>query len=239
VRSVSQSEAFHTTRWTLICEAQGDSPEGQQALADLCAAYYAPVHAYITRTAHDLGDPRDLTQDFFARLLAGSSICGAMPRRGKFRAYLLGAVKHFLSDVRDRLAAGKRGSAHVHTPLDELSEVSLGALPAEAPASDAWFDRQWGRAVLDQALGSVAREHELNGKAREFEILKQWLVGELPTACREAAAQQLGLTQGAFKAAIHRLRVRFRDHLKAQVQHTVSTNEEFREELRYLIEVIS
>src|SRR6187397_3718971 len=110
----SSSDHFLTTRWTQVLAAQGASTQAGTALADLCAAYYAPVHAYISRTAHDLGDARDLTQDFFARLLAGGVVAGAARERGRFRAYLLGAVKHFLADTRDRLHAAKRGAQHQH-----------------------------------------------------------------------------------------------------------------------------
>ena len=107
---MSGGDIFATTRWTQVLAAQGASTHAGTALADLCAAYCAPVHTYIARTAHDLGDPCDLSQEFFARLLAGGVIAGADRERGRFRAYLLGAVKHFLADTRDRLGAAKRGA---------------------------------------------------------------------------------------------------------------------------------
>jgi RNA polymerase sigma-70 factor (ECF subfamily) len=238
---MTREDAFCTTRWTHICDARGDSPQAQAALAELCTIYYGPIHAYITHTAHDLGDPRDLTQEFFSRLLAGSLIEGARRERGRFRAYLLGAVKHFLADVRDRQSAAKRGAAHEHTPLESGTDTSLGIqVPApEGMSNDAWFDRQWGLAVLDRALTAVATEHEEQGKVAQFALLKPWLTGELPAVSRVDAAEQLGISEGALKAAIHRLRQRFRAAVKAQIEQTVSTEEELRDELRYLIQVVT
>src|SRR5678815_3465669 len=114
---MSSADLFVTTRWTQVLAAQSANTHAGTALADLCAAYYAPVHAYIARTAHDLGDARDLTQEFFSRLLAGGELAGADREKGRFRGYLLGAVKHHLADTRDRLRAGKRGAQHEHVPV--------------------------------------------------------------------------------------------------------------------------
>ena len=221
--------------------AQGVSTQAGTALADLCAAYYAPVLGYITRTAHDLGDPRDLTQEFFARLLAGSVLAGAERQKGRFRGYLLGAVKHYLADTRDRLRAAKRGAQHEHVPLVPGTDTSPGLelCAPEAQPPDAWFDRQWGLAVLDLALASLAAEHEHQGKAEQFQVLKPWLTGDAVGVSQAEAAARLGLSEGALKVAIHRLRKRFRDLVKAEISHTVSTEQEAREELRYLIEVVS
>jgi DNA-directed RNA polymerase specialized sigma24 family protein len=234
------TDAFHTTRWTLVREAHGASPEARAALSELCAAYYTPIHGYIAHTARDLGDPRDLAQDFFARLLAGSVLGGAARERGRFRAYLLGAVKHFLADTRDRLSAAKRGGLAEHVALGPGTDTSPGldiAAPGQ-PAPDTWFDRQWGIAILDQALTTLAVEHEQQGKAAHFAVLKPWLTGSADTTQAEAAVL-IEMTEGAFKVAIHRLRHRFRELVKAHIAQTVSTEEELRDELRYLIEVVS
>ena len=221
--------------------AQGASTHAGTALADLCAAYYAPVHAYIARTSHDLGDTRDLTQEFFARLLAGRFIAGAEREKGRFRGYLLGAVKHHLADTRDRLRAARRGAQHEHVPLVSGTDTSPGhecAAP-EPQTPDAFFDRQWGLAVLDLALAALAAEHERQGKAGQFQALKPWLTGDGADVSQGEAAARLGLSEGAVKVAIHRLRKRFRELVKAEIAQTVSTEQEAREELRYLIEVVS
>jgi RNA polymerase sigma-70 factor (ECF subfamily) len=232
---------FLTTRWTQVLAAQGASTHAGTALADLCAAYYAPVQSYIARTAHDLGDARDLTQEFFARLLAGRMIAGAEREKGRFRGYLLGAVKHHLADTRDRLRVAKRGAQHEHVPLVSGTDTSPGhecCFP-EPQAPHALFDRQWGLAVLDLALAALAAEHEQQGKAEQFQLLKPWLTGDAAGVSQAEAAARLGLSDGAVKVAIHRLRKRFRDLVKAEIAQTVSTEREAREELRYLIEVVS
>lgn len=232
---------FLTTRWTQVLAAQGASTEAGTALADLCAAYYAPVQSYIARTAHDLGDARDLTQEFFARLLEGRVIAGAEREKGRFRGYLLGAVKHYLADSRDRLGAAKRGAQHDHVPLIASTDTSSGheISDPESQKPDSFFDRQWGLAVLDLALVALAAEHERQGKAEQFQLLKPCLTGDAAGASQAAVAARLGMSEGAVKVAIHRLRKRFRDLVKAEIAQTVSTAEEAREELRYLIEVVS
>ena len=235
------TEGFHTTRWTQVLSAQGASTQASTALADLCAAYYAPVHAYIARTAHDLGDARDLTHEFFAQLLSGQVITSAERAKGRFRGYLLGAVKHYLADTRDRLRAAKRGAQHEHVPLVPGTDTSPGieySIP-EPAAPDAFFDRQWGLVVLELALANLAAEHIRQGKAEQFEILKPWLTGDGSGESQIDAAGKLGLTGGAVKVAIHRLRKRFRELVKAEIAQTVSSEEEAREELRYLVEVVS
>ena len=237
---MSGGELFATTRWTRVLAAQGASTEASTALADLCAAYYAPVHAYISRTSHDLGDARDLTQEFFARLLGGRMLAGAGEEKGRFRAYLLGAVKHYLADTRDRLRAAKRGAQHEHVSLEADTDASPGIAgsAAEAQASDALFDRQWGLAVLDLALTALAAEHEAQGKAGQFQLLKPWLTTDSGAESQAQIAAKLGMSEGAVKVAVHRLRKRFRDLVKVEIAQTVSSEEEVREELRYLIEVV-
>ena len=235
----SPGDHFLTTRWTRVLAAQGASTHAGAALGDLSAAYYAPVHAYIARTAHDLGDARDLTQEFFARLLGGAMLGGADRERGRFRAYLLGAVKHFLADTRGRLHAAKRGAQHEHVPLVAGTDTSPGIEVPDAPQPDAWFDRQWGVAVLHRALTALAAEHAQQGKAEHFQQLKPWLTGDGGEVTQAAVAAQLGLSEGAVKVAIHRLRKRFRGLVKAEIAETVSGEDAARDELRYLIEVVS
>jgi DNA-directed RNA polymerase specialized sigma24 family protein len=233
-------DLFATTRWTQVLAAQGNSAEAGTALADLCAGYYAPVHAYIEHTARDLGDPRDLAHEFFAGLLGGSMLAGAEREKGRFRAYLLGAVKHFLADTRDRRHAAKRGAQFEHVPIN-AGPGAAPALDVRAPGAwppDAWFDRQWGLAVLDRAVTALAVEHEALGKSAQFQVLKVWLTGTGGGLTQADAARQLGLTEGTVKVAVFRLRKRFRELVKAEIAKTVSTEEEAREELRYLIEVV-
>ena len=230
--------SFHTTRWSRVIAARGPSAEAQTALSALCEAYYEPVHAYIAFTTRDLGDARDLTHEFFARILAGATLAGAEQRRGRFRAYLLGAVKNFLADLRQRNQAAKRGegwqrvSLHPGTSTDPGFEI---AAPVDT-APDSWFDRRWGMAVLQRALDQLSAEQQASDP-QQFALLKPWLTGAGTTSQAELATE-LGISEGAVKVAIHRLRKRFREIVQSQILETVSSDDEMRDELRYLIEVV-
>ena len=175
-------------------------------------------------------------QEFFARVLGGSMIHGADRTKGRFRGYLLGAVKHFLADMRDRRFAAKRGAQHEHVLLTPSTDTSPGIDIPDAPPPDAWFDREWGMAVLALALDALAKEHAAQGKDAHFQALKPWLTGD---ADQSEAATRLGMSEGAVKVAIHRLRKRFRDCVKAEIAQTVATDDEARDELRYLVEVVA
>jgi len=232
--------AFVTTHWTRVLEARGDSPEAKAALSDLCAAYYAPVFAFIRRSAPDEDAARDLTQEFFARLLSGQGIATVDPQRGRFRSFLLGAVKHFLADMREHAHRLKRGAGQPMESIEPGTDTSPGLqLPdPNAPSPDREFDRKWALTLLDRALTVLAREHEASGKAGQFEALKPWLSGDTENISQAAAAARLGLNEGAVKVAIHRLRRRFREVIKNEIAQTVSDPAQVDLELHYLLEAL-
>lgn len=235
--------AFVTTRWTQILSARGESPQARVALGELCEAYWMPVFRFIRRGNHAEDAARDLTQEFFAQLLAHHGLERAEPGKGRFRSYLLGAVKHFLSDQQDRGNAAKRGGGQAPVPLELRVEThttaSLQITDPGAPVPDAFFDRQWALNVIDRALTALAAESASAGKGRHFEMLKPWLVGEVVSLSQGEAAHQLGLTEGAVKVAIHRLRKRFRDLVKLEIAGTVDQPVTVQEELHYLIEALA
>jgi DNA-directed RNA polymerase specialized sigma24 family protein len=174
------SPAFVTTRWTRVLLARGDSAEAKTALSDLCAAYYPPVFAFIRRSASNEDSARELTQEFFARLLARGGISSVDPQRGRFRSFLLGAVKHFLSDMRDRDRRLKRGAGQA---LESLDAEAGTAADLEAPDSktaspDQEFAHKWALTLLDRALALLAREYNEAGKSVQFAALKPWLTGD-------------------------------------------------------------
>ena len=242
--------AFVTTHWTQVLATRGDSPEAQAALGDLCAAYYAPVLAFLRRSGRDEDVARDLAQEFFARLLARRGLDTVEPGRGRFRSFLLGAVKHFLADQHDRASAAKRGGGQTPLSLDAhtgdtthagsgMNSAFLQVPDPAAAVPDAFFDRQWALTILDRALAALAAEHQAAGKAAQFGTLKPWLTGDSENLSQADAARRLEMNEGAVKVAIHRLRKRFRELVKAEVAQTVGSGADVQTELSYLREVLS
>jgi len=229
--------AFATTHWTRVLEARGDSPEAQAALSDLSAAYYAPVLAFIRRTGRDEEEARDLTQEFFARLLARHGLDTVNPQLGRFRSFLLGAVKHFLADMQERARRLKRGAGQAHESIDPGTDTSPGLQLADenTPGPDREFDRRWALTVLDRALAALAEEHRTAGKSEHFNVLKPWLTGDLENFSQADAARQLGLNEGAVKVAIHRLRRRFRELVKTEIGRTLNDPSQVADELACLV----
>ncbi len=234
---------FAPTHWTVVLRARGDAPEAREALSQLCEAYWTPVFRFLRSEGRDEETARDLTQEFFARLLAGRGLAAVDPARGRFRSYLLGAVKHFLRDQRLRQNRLKRGGSVAPESLEAPNgDTTAPRLEVPDPAGfppDTLFDRAWAMAVMDRALAALGAEFDHAGKTAQFDTLKPWLVGEAPGFSQAQAAQALGLNEGAVKVAIHRLRRRFRDLVRVELAQTVGSLEEVDGELRYLVEVLS
>ncbi len=235
---------FATTQWTRIVAARGNSVEAREALRELCTAYYRPVEAYILQSCRSSQDARDLTHDFFARVLDGQGFAHAEPNKGRFRSYMLGCVKHFLSDANDRRMAAKRGagkmplSIHVFA-TDENKPGVLPLIDSQGFPPDAYFDRQWAVELLGRVLASLEKQHQQAGKSKEFELLKPCLTGDAAMPTSAELGEQLGLTLEAVSMAVHRLRKRFRAAVKAEIAETVADEEEVRMELNYLIKALT
>ncbi len=224
-----------------MLRARGETPEARAALSELCEACYQPVFRFLRREGRDDEAARELAQEFFARILQHGDLGAADPNRGRFRSYLLGAVKHFLADQRKREGRLKRGGGVAAESLD--APVTEDGAPVDLPDAgatvpDAWFDRQWALAVMERALNVVATEFAANGKATQFDQLKPWLAGEAPALSQATAARRLGWSEGAVKVAVHRLRKRFREALQAEVSQTLAEGDDLDTELRYLIEAL-
>jgi RNA polymerase sigma factor (sigma-70 family) len=234
------ASAFVTTRWTQVLSARGSSGEAQLALGELCTAYWMPVFRFVRRSGFAEDAARDLTQEFFAQLIARNGLDTVEPGKGRFRSFLLGAVKHFLSDQLDRAHAAKRGGGHAPQPLEtETATTSALQIPdPTAPAADVFFDRHWAFNLIDRALSSLAEEMKSAGKCPQFELLKPWLVGDADALSQAETGQRLGLSEGAVKVAVHRLRKRFRELIRAEIAQTVASPDQVQEELRYLAEVM-
>jgi RNA polymerase sigma-70 factor (ECF subfamily) len=235
------ASAFATTQWTRVLEARGESLQARAALGELCAAYYAPVFEFIRKNSAGDEAADDLTQEFFTRLLSRHGIDSVDPTRGRFRSFLLGAVKHFLADSRDHSNRIKRGSGQIPESLDSGTDTSPGLdLPdRHIPGPERDFDRKWALTVLDRALTNLEVEHQREGKLEQFETLKPWLTGETESLAQSDAARQLGLNEGAVKVAIHRLRRRFRELVKQEIGQTLREPSQIAHELTCLISALS
>jgi len=212
-------EDFRTTRWTQVNQAKVDSPEGRRALAELCNAYYEPVAAFLRCDLRDTDAARELAHDFFAHLLAGGAIAHAERERGRFRSYLLGAVKHFLSHYREASRRLKRGGGAENISLNETEACSVPDARVLSP--DAAFDRQWALTVVAHALEALRGECVADGRADFFEQAKPWLTGDAARGDQTALAAGCGMNANALKVAVHRLKRRFRQLLKAEVAGTL------------------
>ncbi len=233
---------FAPTRWTLVLRARGDSAESQVALSELCETYYQPVLRFLRCEGRDEDAARELAHDFFARVLAGSGFDGAAPERGRFRSYLLGALKHFLADQRAHARRLKRGGDVSPDSLDAPGETDtspgLSVADPGAVPRDAVFDRDWALTVMDRALVALQKEFAEAGKAVQFETLKPWLMGDTSSSSQSDAARRLDLTEGAVKVTIHRLRKRFREVVRANIAQTLADPALVDEELRHLVETL-
>ena len=231
------ASSFAATRWSRVIEARGAAPEARAALSDLCAAYYAPVVAFLRRERGDEDAARELAQEFFARLLAGGGVDGADRERGKFRSFLLGAVKHFLADMRDHSLREKRGAGAAHESLD--AEDALEITDRNALPPDVLFDRQWALTVLDRAFTALEAELSNEGKSAHLEVLKPWLVADAERGAQTAAAATLGVSETAVRVIVHRLRQRYREAVRSELRQTLAPGGSVEEELRQLFTALA
>jgi RNA polymerase sigma-70 factor (ECF subfamily) len=233
---------FATTHWSIVLAA-GHSSTAQSgaALEQLCRSYWQPVYAYVRRTVPNADDALDLTQEFFAELLRDRSFARANPEIGRFRSFLLGALRHFLSDQRDRAKAQKRGGHIQFIPFDTVvAESRYANDPRGGDATpEAEFDRGWALALLDRGLARLRQEYHLSGRAELFDGLKGFLTGDKPQASYAEAAASLRISAGAAKMTVTRMRQRFRAILRQEIAQTVATPEQLESELRAFVKALS
>jgi RNA polymerase sigma-70 factor (ECF subfamily) len=227
---------FATTHWTLVAAARdGAAPEARAALAELCRVYWYPLYAFIRRKGHDADAAQDLTQGFFARLLEKDFLAAVDRARGKFRSFLMAACQHFLANEADRQRAQKRGGGVPHLPLEfQQAEERYTREPAHALTAEKLFERRWATTLLEDVLTRLGEEFRADGKGELYDRLKTFLVpADRPAACAEVAAE-LGMTEGAVRVAVHRLRGRYRALLEAAIARTVETPDQVQDEVRCL-----
>ena len=228
---------FATTRWSVVIAAAADtsSSGAGEALATLCETYWFPLYGYLRNRGHDAEDAQDLTQAFFARLLEKHVISQADPARGRFRSFLLASLKHFAANERERSSAGKRGGGIPAISLgvaDAEGRYQLEASSSETP--DRIFDRHWASTLLARALSRLEADTLEAGKRQLFEALKIYLTGDQQELTYAETATRLGMSEGAVKVAVHRLRRKFRDLVRDEIAQTVAAPEDVDDELRHL-----
>jgi RNA polymerase sigma-70 factor (ECF subfamily) len=227
---------FATTRWTVVLAAGSRStPNADVALEELCRTYWYPLYAYTRRHGHSREDAEDLTQSFFARFLQRNYLEKLQAEHGKFRAFLLASLKHFLANEWDRARRQKRGGGVPPLSLDWQNADSRYQIePADLLSPDKIYDRAWAVTLLERVIGRLREESAADGKASHFERLKPFLMmarGDIPYA---QAAAGLGMTEGAARVAVHRLRRRYREVLREEIGQTLSDPAQVEEELQAL-----
>lgn len=238
---VSHAPVFVTTHWSIVLTAvRTDTTRAQAALEHLCRIYWYPIYHFVRRQGYSVEDAQDLTQEFFARLLEKNWIANADQSRGRFRSFLLLVLKRFLAAEWRRANVQKRAGDRHWLPLDTAETRYIGE-PADNHTPEQAFEKQWALTLLETALRQLRSEYEQHGKvrARLFEILKPCLMGARESQPYSTLAATLGISEGAVKVAVHRLRERFREQLKAEIAHTVALPEDVEAELRHLLRVLS
>jgi len=232
---------FATTHWSVVLSAgHSETTRGRNALAALCETYWYPLYAYVRRQGHSPHDAEDLTQGFFARLLETESLAGVSPEKGKFRTFLLVALKRFLTNEWHHANSQKRGGGSFRVPLQgHTAETRYVAEPSEQLTAEKLYERRWALTLLDRVLSRLSDEFNAVGKKEQFEKLKPYLMAERESIPYAEAVVVLGMNEGSIKVAVYRLRRRFRQLFREEVAHTVARPEEIDEEIRHLLAVFS
>ncbi len=219
----------------MLAAGRSASPQADLALEDLCRTYWFPLYAYVRRRGHSKEDAEDLTQTFFARLLEKNFLTNLGSEKGKFRAFLLASLKHFLANEWDKARAQKRGGGTPPLSLDwQTADTKFSVAAANEPSPDRAFDREWALALLGKVIGRLQAECETEGRARLFEQLKIFLTAGKSESAQSEVAKVLGMEEGAVRVAIHRLRKRYRQLLRDEIAHTLSDSAMVDEEMRAL-----
>ena len=239
--STQPKDFFATTHWSVVqLAARNDTTRAQRALSDLCGGYWYPLYAYVRRQGFSPEDAQDLTQEFFARFIAGNYLADVSPDKGRFRAFLLACLKHFLTNEWDRARAQKRGSGQRTISFDETAAEERYKLePTDTSSADKLFERRWAMTLLDTVLAKLRAEFRREEKELLFERLKPTLTGSREAQPYAELARELKMTEGAVKVAVHRFRRRYRELLRAEIAATVSTAAEVDDEIRHLFSVLA
>jgi RNA polymerase sigma-70 factor (ECF subfamily) len=237
--SSREQGVFATTHWSVVLSA-GDSaiPGAREALEKLCRTYWYPLYAYVRRRGHDAHEAQDLTQEFFVRFLASHTLQSMDRNKGRFRSFLLAAMNHFLANEWKRGQTLKRGGAVTFLSRDEaIAEERYRLEPATDLTPEKIYERRWALTLLDQVLQRLREEYVSAGKGELFDHLRTFLSDAKGAMSYAEAAAKTGISEAAARQAVHRLRQRYRESMRAEIAHTVSSPQEVEEELRHLFAV--
>ena len=230
--------AFTTTHWSVVLEAQGESPAAQEALEKLCRTYWRPIFAFLRRQGVGPEEAEDITQGFFAQLLERKKFGAIRKEKGRLRSFLLGALKYFLADEQRRAMAIKRGKGQRLIPLDELhADDRMQIEPADPLTAEMIYERRWALTVLERVLSRLKDEYHAADNAALFDSLKELLPDEPGSPSQAEIATRLGMTENAIRQAFYRFRQRYQALLREEIAHTVATPGDIEDELRHLIAV--
>ena len=229
---------FRATRWTLVLQARGQGVEARRALEDFCGAYWFPLYAWCRRSGLAAADAEDMVQGFFVQVLEKDLFASADAARGKLRTFLLTALQRHVRDEQGKAKALRRGGGKVLSFDGSEAEAWYAGEQVEGESAGHLFDRQWALAVLDQAVRRLEADAAARGKTEAFEAMRPFLTAEGNAADYEEAGRPLGLNAGAFKVAVHRLRAKFREALRAEVADTQPPDAGIDEEIAYLMKVL-
>ena len=231
--------AFATTHWSVVLEAQGESPAAQEALEKLCRTYWRPIYSFVRRQGIGPEEAEDLTQGFFARLLERRDLETVRQEKGRLRSYLLASVKHFLADEWRHAMAVKRGKGHWLIPLEELRESErIDVERIDRLTADQIYERRWALTVLEQVMARLRDEYRSAGNLRFFDRMNKMLMDEPDRPPQAEIATEFEMTENAVKQAFYRFRQRYQILLREEISHTVAMPSDIEDELRHLIAVV-
>ena len=238
-RALSGGAAFTTTHWSVVLEAQGESPAAQEALEKLCRTYWRPIFAFLRRQGIAPAEAEDITQGFFAELLERRSLSAVRKEKGRLRSFLLGGLKYFVANEERRAMAVKRGKGQRPIPLEELRVGErIEMEPADPMTPDQIYERRWALTVLERVLSRLKHEYLAADNAALFDSLKQLLPDEPGSPSHAEIAVRLGMSENAVRQAFYRFRQRYQSLLREEIANTVATPGDIEDELRHLIAVL-
>lgn len=233
--------SFPSTSWTLVVSAgQTGATPGREALSKLCETYWRPLYMYARGRGYTPEDAADLTQGYLAKLVEKHYLRDARADQGRFRSFLLASFGNYLANEYDRASAQKRGGGSSDLSIDaESFEPAYLAVSNDPQAPETLFEKQWAATLIEAAVNRLRNDMTAQGKGRIYEAMKTYLTGEGPEESYRQQALRIGMTEGAFKTEVHRLRKRFRKAVREEVAATVESPDQIEGELRFLFEVLT